>query len=80
MGLPHSKKIENEPAVRIGICPFDFSNSFPLGCKKSWGYKSIDGSLVHKGAQATEGIPYGPGDTIGVLVKIAPPKKHMNPD
>lgn len=34
------------PSVRIGLCPYDYLQTIPLGGKESVCYRSIDGDLI----------------------------------
>ena len=43
------KKTIFPSAVRIGICPYTFDTSFPLGFGDSIAYKSSDGSIIKNG-------------------------------
>jgi hypothetical protein len=47
--IPHDKKVEYPSAVRLGICPHNYSCFLPLGRNDSLAYKSVDGSLITKG-------------------------------
>lgn len=64
------------PSVRIGLCPYDYLHTIPLGGKESVCYRSIDGDLIQNKKAVKFGPTYGEGDLIRVEVKIGAPHKH----
>ena len=53
-------------SIRIGLCPYDYSHTIPLGGKESVCYRSIDGDLIENKKAVKFGPTYGEGDLIGV--------------
>jgi len=67
-----------EPQVRIGIATKKFDSEISLGSDKwSYGYKSIDGNVVHDGIKRPYGEEYKGGDIIGCMIHMKPPKPKM---
>ena len=64
------------PSIRIGLCPYDYSHTIPLGGKESVCYRSLDGDLIQNKKAAKFGPTYEDGDLIGIEVKIGAPHKH----
>lgn len=67
-------------AVRVGICVNNFDTAYPLGCHESIAYKSIDGRIIYGNECIGKTEPYSIGDVIGICMRLAPPKKHSQPE
>lgn len=74
------KKTSYPSAARVGISVNNFDTAYPLGCSESIGYKSKDGSIIYNNECIGKAEPYSNGDVIGVCMRLAPPKKHSNPE
>ena len=57
--------------VRVGVAVTATNLNGPIGFDAlSYSYRDVDGAKVHKGARRSYGIPFGPGDTIGVCISF----------
>ncbi len=64
-----------QPHVRIGIADSKMNCELPLGSHElSYCYRDVDGSIYYNGEKLCATEPFEEGDTIGMLVKMGPPK------
>lgn len=61
--------------MRLGIAPVDFDKEYPLGYdQKSYSFRDTDGATFYNGESTEYGTGFNPGDVIGLMLHMEPPK------
>ena len=75
----HPKGLRFDSSVRVGVCRGNYNLLTPIGGDNSYCYKSCDGTVLFENypMEIARGESYGEGDTIGMLLEMAPPYRFM---
>ena len=67
------QKSKDTPSIRLGVATIEANLESPVGFDRfGYSYCSKTGNISHGNKQVTYGEPFGPGDVIGLYIRLPP--------